>query len=64
MQYQLPWQYHWKEGFGLPEVESDNDIYFLDDGNDFKKNAALKNIDFAMIHLYPNYWNFKNTLKI
>ena len=52
-----------EEGFGLPEVESDNDIYFLDDGNDFKKNVALKNIDFATIHLYPNYWNFKDIVE-
>ena len=52
-----------EEGFGLPKVESDNDIYFLDDGNDFRKNAALKNIDFATIHLYPNYWNFKNLVE-
>ncbi|OUM56973.1 glycoside hydrolase family 5 protein [Piromyces sp. E2] len=52
-----------EEGFGLPEVESDNDIYFLDDGNDFKKNAALPNIDFATIHLYPNYWNFKDLVE-
>jgi len=52
-----------EEGFGLAGVDTDNDIYAFDDGNDFKRNAALKNIDFATIHLYPGYWGFKDFIQ-
>jgi len=52
-----------EEGFGLAGVDTDNDIYEFADGNDFKRNAGLKNIDFATIHLYPNYWGFKDFVK-
>eukprot|EP00833_Pecoramyces_ruminatium_P017013 jgi/Orpsp1_1/1191045/evm.model.d7180000083116.1 len=52
-----------EEGFGLAGVDTDNDIYEFGDGNDFVKNASLKNIDFATIHLYATYWGFKDFVK-
>jgi len=52
-----------EEGFGLAGVDTDNDIYQFGDGNDFVKNASLKNIDFATIHLYATYWGFKDFIK-
>jgi len=52
-----------EEGFGLAGVDSENDIYGFGDGNDFVANAALKNIDFATIHLYASYWGFKDYIK-
>ncbi|KAG4105807.1 glycoside hydrolase [Neocallimastix lanati (nom. inval.)] len=52
-----------EEGFGLAGVDTDNDIYEFGDGNDFVANAALKTIDFATIHLYAPYWQFKDFVK-
>jgi mannan endo-1,4-beta-mannosidase len=52
-----------EEGFGLAGVDSENGIYGFSDGNDFVANAALKNIDFATIHLYSTYWGFKDFVK-
>ncbi|OUM65811.1 glycoside hydrolase family 5 protein, partial [Piromyces sp. E2] len=49
-----------EEGFGLAGVDDELEVNQMIEGTDFRANTALKNVDFATVHLYVEGWGFKD----